>query len=242
MKIFISWSKENSTSHSVANALYDWLPDVIQGVTPWMSTHDIQSGELWGDMVNKQLEENYYGVLSITPQSMHAPWLLFEAGALAKLVDKSRVCPYLSNMTTTGLTGPLTQFQSRISDKEGTSRLVHDINTHLENPVSQERISRSFERCWPEMDQLLKKAHDQDADIASEPVRTDRELLEELLTLTRKIDHGTRPRASDILSANLRAKENMISPERALEILKSDTGEYIKHIVPAVYETIESDK
>lgn len=244
MKIFISWSKEKSTSHTVASALHQWLPEVIQGVTPWMSTHDIQSGELWGEVVNKQLEDNSYGILSITPQSMHSPWLLFETGALAKFVDKSRVCPYLSNMTATGLTGPLAQFQSRVSNKDGTSKLVLDINTHLENPIDEDRLQRSFERCWPELDKQLKKAHEQDSDIASKPERRDRELLEELLTLARRIDHGTRPRASDDLfrSLGIHPRELIISPESVREVTKSDNGEVVKYVVPAVYEALESDE
>lgn len=194
MKIFISWSKENSTSHKVATALHEWLPDVIQGVDPWMSTHDIQSGELWGSAVSKQLEANSYGILSITPMSMDAPWLIFEAGALAKFVEKSRVCPYLSNMNPTGLTGPLTQLQSRISDEEGTLKLVQDINKHLNTPMSEDRLQRSFTRCWPELKDKLSSAYASDDIENPKPIkRDDRELLEEMLTLIREMSRSSSP-------------------------------------------------
>lgn len=190
MKIFISWSKENSTSHDVATALHEWLPDVIQGIEPWMSTHDIKSGELWGQAVSEQLEENNYGILAITPLSMESPWLIFEAGALAKFVDKSRVCPYLSGMTTSGLTGPLTQLQSRLSDRDGTYKLVQDINKQLESPISESRLERSFEKFWPDMEAKLEAAYEKDSVINSKPnKRKDRDLLEEILSLTRKLSN-----------------------------------------------------
>lgn len=227
MKIFISWSKENSTSHKVATALHGWLPDVIQGVKPWMSTHDIQSGELWGSAVSKQLEENSFGILSITPISMHAPWLIFEAGALAKFVDKSRVCPYLSNMTPTGLTGPLTQLQSRISDEEGTLKLVQDINKHLESPMNEDRLQRSFTRCWAELESKLISAYASD-DIGNSKStkRDDRDLLEEMLTLIRQMSRNSRPSPQQQLLDV--AQENLFEPDSE-DFLRSEFKTLMKN-------------
>ena len=39
MKIFISWSGEQS--REMAEALRDWIPDVLPEAEPWMSVADI---------------------------------------------------------------------------------------------------------------------------------------------------------------------------------------------------------
>ena len=56
MKLFIGWS--GNRSKIVALGLRDWLPTVIQKVTPWMSEVDIHSGRVWDAELSKQLEES----------------------------------------------------------------------------------------------------------------------------------------------------------------------------------------
>ena len=127
MKIFISWSKE--PSKTVAKALYDWLPTVIQSIEPFMWEEDIGSGSKWHSRISGELATTNFGIVCITPQNQAEPWLQYEAGALAKAVEPpseisssstgSYLCPYLIGMTARALQGPLLDFQSAEATEAG---------------------------------------------------------------------------------------------------------------------------
>jgi hypothetical protein len=55
-KVFISWS--GAVSQQVAEALDEWLPNVVQAIEPWVSTNDIQAGSRWRADIARQLEES----------------------------------------------------------------------------------------------------------------------------------------------------------------------------------------
>jgi TIR domain len=115
MKVFISWS--GPRSKAVAEALRDWLPDVMQAVKPWVSSEDIRKGKQWNLELTRELEGTHVGVICLTPENLTAPWLLFEAGALSKLQTEkdAHVCTYLVNMPYTDVTGPLAGFQHTLA-------------------------------------------------------------------------------------------------------------------------------
>jgi TIR domain len=89
MKVFISWS--GPKAKLLAIALRDWLPLVIQSVTPWMSEKDINAGRRWRTELADQLEECGCGIVCLTKDSLTSPWVLFESGALAKTFNESLV-------------------------------------------------------------------------------------------------------------------------------------------------------
>jgi hypothetical protein len=91
MKIFLSWSGEGSKA--IAAALVEWLASLFPEVTFWLST-DIHAGKRWGHELDGQLKSTRFGILCLVPSNVTAPWLLFEAGALSKSVETSRVVPY----------------------------------------------------------------------------------------------------------------------------------------------------
>ena len=119
MRVFISWSGPRSLA--VAEALRDWLPNVLQYVDPFLSEKDIRAGQRWANEIGVQLETTNFGICCIDATHQNAPWLLFEAGALAKKLEEGRVVAYLmDNIKPADLTGPLTQFQNVACDKAGT--------------------------------------------------------------------------------------------------------------------------
>lgn len=82
MKIFISWSGERA--RAVAGKLHEQLPIILQAVEPWMSDEDLASGSHWSSEIAEQLDVSNYGIICVSPERIEAPWLNFEAGAIAK--------------------------------------------------------------------------------------------------------------------------------------------------------------
>lgn len=146
MKVFISWSGD--LSHKVARVLRDWIPLVIQAVDPYLSS-DIKKGERWFLDISKMLDQTSYGIICVVPGNVGEPWLNFEAGALSKSLNGSRVSPFLFGLTTSVLEGPLTQFQATIFDKEDLKKLVQSINDAFQSkPLSEEKLAKQFEALW----------------------------------------------------------------------------------------------
>jgi hypothetical protein len=89
--VFISWS--GPMSRRITRAVHDWLPLVIQPVKPFMSERDIVPGSRGLHTIASRLENIRFGIICITADNQESPWLYFEAGALSKMVDESRVIP-----------------------------------------------------------------------------------------------------------------------------------------------------
>lgn len=189
MKVFISWS--GSTSHKVALALRDWLPSVIQAVEPFVSSEDIERGARWFTDIGSELETVNFGILCITPQNLNAPWVLFEAGALSKSMDQSRVTPLLIAVKNTDISGPLSQFNTTSIDKSDIFKLIKTLNKQLGNSSLPDlAIEKAYEKWWPELEALLEDAVTEvtkNRATKTEPKRSQSEILEEILELTRSI-------------------------------------------------------
>ena len=183
MKVFISWSGQHSKR--LGEAFRDWLPGVLQLVVPYFTPSDIEKGTRWPTDVARELSESQVGILCITRDNIHSDWLLFEAGALSKSLEQSHVCPVLFGINNTDLAGPLKQFQTTEFEKGDIHRLLGVINGRIdENKLPQKTLDTVFEKWWPDLktniDQILAEAGEPE-----EPVRSDRELLEEILQLSR---------------------------------------------------------
>ena len=96
----------------------------------------------------------------MTPETVNTPWVLFEAGALAKTLNDSFVLPYLIDIDEGALGGsPLSQFIAASADKFGTRRLISGINNAA--PVDQrlrdDVLSRTFEKWWPDLERTFQE-------------------------------------------------------------------------------------
>ena len=216
MKVFISWSGERSKE--VARALRSWIPGVLQSVEPWMSEKDIGAGSLWLNEIMTELEDTGFCIVCITPENQKAPWLHFEAGAIAKHITISRVCPYLFSLDRSQFKdNPLTNFQYKRADEKGTKEIIESINREMEKPISLDLLNKNFSLWWPQLDRSLSDIPG--LDIEPESKRSSESILEEVLELTRQMSRSmSRSRTNRKLISNLL---NVLSPkeERILKMI-----------------------
>jgi hypothetical protein len=212
MKVFLSWS--GPLSEEVAKLLRGWLPDVIQSVKPYMSSTDIRKGASWFHAISQELEASSFGIFCLTRENTLSTWLNFEAGALAKAIESSLVCPFLFDLKASDLRGPLSQFQCTLYQRDDVLKLVSDLNKKSDEPLEEGRLSRSFEIHWPRLQQAMDPLREQAVQLTAieEPKKSSiqaDQVLEEILTLARN------------LQRLLQSPENLIPREYLLSILKS---------------------
>jgi hypothetical protein len=188
MKIFLSWSGE--PSRRAAEGLRQYLPNMIQSLEPFMSKRDIASGTRWASELAKELNETAFGIVCLTPDNLEAPWLLFEAGALAKHVEEGRVCCLLlRNLRPAQVTGPLSQFQNRQFAKDDFWHLLGDLNRRLDRSLDPSNLQAIFDKWWPDLEKEVGLAlTDPGLGAPVERKRDPSELLEELLVRVRSVE------------------------------------------------------
>ncbi len=210
MKVFLSWS--GSKSHKVALTLRDWLPSVIQSIQPYVSSEDIDKGARWSTDIAKELEDSGFGVLCVTKENLHAPWLTFEAGALSKKLEKSYVSPFLFDIKRSEINGPILQFQSTVHNQDDVLKLIKTINKACgDTKLSEEMVEKAFKAWYPTLQEELKKVTEEfktEEAGTEEPEKEKQEILEELLELTR------------INQKILRSPDVLLPPEYLNEVLR----------------------
>ncbi len=178
MRVFISWS--GSRSKTLALHLHQWLRAVVQRSEPWMSDRDLEAGQRWNEEISSRLKETHFGIICLTKENVSAPWLLFEAGALAKAVDSARVVPVLLHMRQSDLTFPLAQFQAVEAVEPGLRSLAAAVNNALgADRLPAPTLDNIFAGLWPGLAAAISSIPAAEQDRGQR--RTDRELLEELV-------------------------------------------------------------
>lgn len=159
MKTFLSWSGE--ASHEVAKALKDWLVNLLPELDMWISD-ELPGGRRWSLELADKLEQTDSGIVTLTKESLASPWVYFECGALSKSMRTSRVFPYLFDVDTNDYAdNPLKEFQAREADKEGTQRLVADLNATLERPRPAQTLNYLFDKTWPDLEKRFEEIREE---------------------------------------------------------------------------------
>lgn len=204
MKVFLSWS--GTKSKELAEKLRDWLPDVVQSVEPFVSTRDISIGDRPLSVLASELESTSFGIVCLTQQNKLTPWITFEAGALSKIIDNSRVIPLLIDLRVSDLTGPLSQFQAvDAGDEDQMFMLIKAIAASSPPPlITMDRLKRTFHAFWPTvLDKVNELRQERDEGIKKDN-RSEQDILEELLVLARRNDQQiARISNREVLSENI---------------------------------------
>jgi len=196
MRVFLSWS--GGRSQALALALRDWLPLVLHYAEPWVSKADINAGDRWSLEVAKELDASGFGVSCITSENISAPWLLFEAGALAKSLQEERVVPLLLDIDFSDISGPFAQFQAKKTDRSGVWETICAINTVATTPVLGPKLEQLFEALWPGLEASIGAIPN--APAPAKHIRPQNEVLEELVSSVRNLDAKMRDDVDDVRS------------------------------------------
>jgi hypothetical protein len=190
MKVFMSWS--GLRSKAVAELIANWAKCVVQATQPWISTSGIDRGAVWFSAINDELTNTSVGIICLTHENKNKPWILFEAGALAKGLVNSRVCTFLIDLTPTDLESPLSQFNHTTPDEEGLWNLARTLNSSVAAPLDAPILEQVFDIHWPvfqaKFAEILK---DYPQDVVPE-VRSEASMMAELLENSRSINNRLR--------------------------------------------------
>ena len=218
MNVFISWS--GTRSRRVAELLRIWIKDVIQATNPWVSSADISSGTVWFTEITKQLDATTQGILCLTSENKDKPWILFEAGALARGFNTSRLYTLRVDLNEGDITPPLSQFNHNEPTKESMLKLLLDINATLPDDIRLEKelLERGFNTNWPRFEFEFNKiiAETLVSATLESPKPNSDELLLEVLGSIRAIEKRIR----DIETVHPQTGPSLSYPSSKSEIKK----------------------
>lgn len=216
MKIFLSHS--GTRSLHLAKLFQEWLPNVIQNVEPWISD-DIKKGRLWRSEISTALEDTKIGIICLTQTNLIEPWILFEAGALSKTRD-ANVSTFLLDNEPSDISGPLSDFQHTVFDKDDIRKLIGAINDQQkfvnEKPLSKQRLDTAFEKYWKDFEvQALKIKSSKEGKIEIKRTkRGNEDILEEILDRMRRIESVQNSGVAKPQFSNFPAFEQLSSEDR----------------------------
>ena len=159
--VFISWSGQRSLL--VARILNRFLREELRVET--FFSEDIERGVRWREKLEKALSRSSYGIFVITRDNAEAPWLLFEAGAVAREFESAKVCTLLIEPDATGLPAALSQFQRteiRCDDqgRQDFEHLMLQVNQSLFPPLPESRIGEKVKDFWHPLSDAVRQAQD----------------------------------------------------------------------------------
>jgi lambda repressor-like predicted transcriptional regulator len=227
MKVFLSWS--GAKSKATAELLDSWIRCVLQAVDPWISTKHIDRGALWFTEVADQLQNTTVGIICLTKENLNKPWILFEAGSLARGLTSSRVCTFLVDLQPTDIEPPLAQFNHTLPTEADMKALIHTLNDSLkENRLRDDILSEVFDTYWPKFEKSLAEILSGYPEILPQrAIRSEENILLELLETTRSFDRRIRN-----IESSVKNKESMDTAQISPMGARRKIHEMIKDGIP----------
>ena len=229
MKVFLSWS--GNRSKEVANLLSDWLSCVIQAIRPWISTRDLDRGSLWFGEINDQLKDTTVGIICLTQENKTRPWILFEAGALAKGLSTSRVCTLLIDLEPRDIEDPLAQFSHTLPSKESIHALVKTLNNALgATGLDMRVLDQVFETYWQQFSDRFAAILEETKSTEPTKPRPKEDMLGEILEHTRLMSSRIRRLEAEIDRGNI--DRRLFDPEMLPETAYKSVYEMVNEGMP----------
>jgi hypothetical protein len=193
-----------------------------------MSAADIDKGALWMTDIGNQLKDTTVGIMCLTQDNIDAPWILFEAGALSKGLSKSRVCPFLINLTPSHLRPPLSAFNATTPQREEVLKLIKTINEQRgEERLPDERVEKAFDRWWDDFEKRFAVIVSEFKPTKAPHRRPVEDMVGEILELSRSIQQNVQsfaPAFADDESARFIDEQIAETRRRAAMHLKCQAG------------------
>lgn len=241
MKVFISWSGQKS--QQVAEILKQWIPCVIQSVEPYFSSADIDKGARWSTDIAKELQNASFGILCVTKENLSSSWLNFEAGALSKSIEQSRVCPFLVDLKASDIqNSPILQFQMTSANKNDVKKLFVSINSNLgEDKLEDTVLETTFDTFWPKINEALSSVNKNSGEPEEGAMKQDPidEILELMRYQHKLLKNPTELFPSDYIMDVFRQAEKEIPRDYLFEL--EDRCRNINLAVNSIMDTISQE-
>jgi hypothetical protein len=180
----------------MAEALHGFLRRVIQSARPFHSDKDIAAGDFGDPEIRAALKTVVFAIVCCTPENVTAPWLNYEAGAIAERLEGCTAPLILGSKPEALDRSPIFRLQAREADRAGTLFVVQSLNAKLPQPLADDILAEAFDTHWTKLDETWKAIP---AAVTKTPARTDREMLEEVVGLCREIARETQASRSEAL-------------------------------------------
>jgi hypothetical protein len=240
MKVFFSWS--GTRSRAAAELLRDWTKCVIQASEPWISTRDIDRGALWFSEINSGLASTSVGIVCLTQANKNKPWILFEAGALAKGLSTGRVCTFLVDLEPSDIQDPLAQFNHTKPNEDGLWNLVVTLNSTLEKRLDDRILREVFDTYFPQFQHKFASLLQQNPPEENVQPPSEDEMLAQILDSVRGLSGRIRniERVQDSLT-NAEVARAWNATPRSVNIVTQSSPEALRkrdmELVNAAYRT-----
>lgn len=156
MRIFLSWSKEESKKY--ATIFKNELSILFPKAELFLSDQDISMGSNSISEIFKNLSEVDYGLIFITSANKNEAWLNFEAGAISNSIGENKVIPIAFRGIKLGeLISPIANFHGFDFGEEKFKKAMRDINESFEEPMSPNTFERLLGTSWENITSEIKE-------------------------------------------------------------------------------------
>ncbi|MDR0918748.1 MAG: toll/interleukin-1 receptor domain-containing protein [Oscillospiraceae bacterium] len=225
MKIFISWSGE--TSNKIAEILKRFMEEFYNDVEIFLSSHSIEKGTRPISEISKELENCNYGLICLTKTNLDAPWILYEAGALSKFIETSRIVPLLFGVSEISPKNPLNNFQGVIhwekedEYKKSMKKLFYQIK---DKEMTDKTFDVIFEKFFPDFKDEVEKLLEIENKSSATKDKTQKEKIDEVIEKQGDISYSLNMILDLIRQNNEMTYELQKNNEKIEDPLRNVTG------------------